>query len=102
MGNSFGKLNELLYTSRYFYSEEAKNLGIISHIYDDTVIDQKVNDLINNIISNSPLAVQASKMNFNYLKNKIINKGLDYNRKVNMSFLQCVDLFTSKGSYPKL
>ena len=61
-------------------SKEAKKIGLITEIHDVNTIDKEVEDLKNEILENSPKAINMGIKAFNYLSNQ--NKNQKYLQKM--------------------
>lgn len=86
-------LNELIFTGRYLEPSEALDLGFVSRICDSKEL--AMNEAIEtarNISQRSPVAVQGSKVNLRFSRNKSLADGLDYNAVWNMAMMQGGDV----------
>lgn len=86
-------LRELIYTGREIHPNEAERIGFVSKVCDSK--DQAISAAIDTaaiIASRSPVAVQGSKRNLLFSRDKSFAVGLDYNAVWNMSMLQSEDV----------
>lgn len=86
-------LRELIYTGREILPTEAEKIGFVSKVCDskDHALSAAI-DTAAVIASRSPVAVQGSKRNLLFSRDKPFNVGLDYNAVWNMSMLQSEDV----------
>ncbi|XP_002730784.1 delta(3,5)-Delta(2,4)-dienoyl-CoA isomerase, mitochondrial-like [Saccoglossus kowalevskii] len=86
-------VRELAYTARRFQALEAKGCGLVSQVYKDkdTMIEGAL-ELASTIASQSPIAVQGTKVNLIYSRDHSVPEALDYIAAWNMSMLQTEDL----------
>jgi len=92
-------LSELIFTGRYLTPDEALKLGFVSHIgetKEETL--EKAMDLAETIASRSPVAVQGSKKNLQFSRDKPFHVGLDYNAVWNAAMMQGEDLVKAIGA----
>ncbi|KAK6183549.1 hypothetical protein SNE40_011008 [Patella caerulea] len=84
---------ELTYTARKFYSNEAKEIGLISRIFDtkESMVEGAL-DTASLIASKSPIAVQGSKISLVYSRDHSVPEGLDHVATWNQSMLQSEDI----------
>jgi len=89
-------VRELCYTGRRIHSEEAKECGLVSTVYDDKekLLEGALN-LAEEIATKSPVAVQSIKINLNYSRDHTVDEGLHFMRSWNASMLQSEDLMKS-------
>lgn len=74
-----GIVRELAYTGRRFGAVEAKEAGLINHVYKDhDEMMAGVMDIAREIASKSPIAVHGSKRMINYARDHSTADGLDY------------------------
>lgn len=84
---------EIIYTARNFTSEEAKSLGLVSQVFaDEKTMIEKGLELATLIASKSPIAVQGSKINLVYSRDRTVDEGLHFMSVWNASMLQSEDL----------
>ena len=55
------KAKELIFTGRNISPEEAKELGLVNHIFPEKDFDSRVVEYVKSIIANSPSALRATK-----------------------------------------
>jgi enoyl-CoA hydratase/carnithine racemase len=92
-------LSELTYTGRFFNAEEAKQLGLASHILPSKkAAEDKAHSLAREIAENSPIAVYGSKLGLNSVKGKLVKQGLDFMAEHNKVSLMTNDMMTAVGS----
>ncbi len=70
-------------------SKEAKKIGLITEIHDIDVIDEKVEDLKNEILENAPKAINMGIKAFNYISNQ--NKNQKYLQKMLKELIKTKD-----------
>lgn len=100
-------VRELCFTARKFYSDEARESGLVSKVFDsrEVMVEAAIN-LAEEIASKSPVAVQATKKNLVYSLDRTNQEGLDQIREINRLNLQSEDFFNavvagqSKGEMP--
>lgn len=86
------RLRELIYTGRDLTSDEALDLGFVSSVYETK--EAALNEALKTaelIAKRSPVAVQGSKRNLMFSRDKSFQVGLDYNAVWNMAMLQTDD-----------
>ncbi|BAT93500.1 delta(3,5)-Delta(2,4)-dienoyl-CoA isomerase, peroxisomal [Vigna umbellata] len=89
----FGNAMELALTGRTFTGEEAKELGLVSRVFDSKHhLDQAVMDLAQAIAIKSPLAVVGTKMVLLKSRDLTVDQGLDYVATLNSARLLSSDL----------
>lgn len=64
-----GKAKEIIYAGANFKAAEAKEIGLVNHVYTSDVLMDEALKLAGKIAKNAPIAVRASK--------KAINSGMD-------------------------
>lgn len=92
-------LNELIYTGRYLEPSEAIGLGFASRSCANKEL--AMNEAIETasvISQRSPVAVQGSKVNLRFSRNKSLTDGLDYNAVWNMAMMQGEDVVKAIGA----
>lgn len=88
-----GHLAELALTGRDFNADEAREMGLVSRIYDSSeALFEGAMSLANAITENSPLVVQGIKTILRQQQNAAEAAGLDYVALWNAAFLQSEDL----------
>ncbi len=105
-----GLLRQLAYTGRFFSSQEAYDLGLVTKILKTTKLEKFVNDLSKEIAANSPVAVMVTKRGLVFMKRKMIKEGLDFMKNQNHVYASTDDVFEAVASifskniptYPKL
>lgn len=92
-------LSELIYTGRYMTPDEALQIGFVSHIGEtkDAAIE-KAFGLAETIAQRSPVAVQGSKRNIQFSRDKPFHVGLDYNAVWNAAMMQGNDIVKAIGA----
>lgn len=86
-------LRELIYTGRELTIDEATQTGFVSKVFDTK--EKALEEALKTakiIASRSPVAVQGSKQNLRFSRDKSFQDGLDYNAVWNMSMLQSEDV----------
>jgi len=69
------KAKECIYTAKRMKAIEAKELGIVSHVYSLPELEQAMNIHLGEITKNAPLAVQQAKRSINYGVDVDLNTG---------------------------
>jgi delta(3,5)-delta(2,4)-dienoyl-CoA isomerase len=102
---------ELVYTSRKFSADEAKEMGYVSKIaQDSTELFESGLKLAETIAEKTPIAVQGSKVNINFSRDHSVEEGLKFMSAWNGSMLQSEDVLKAgmaamtkeKATYDKL
>lgn len=89
-------VRELCFTARKFYSDEAKQMGFVSRIFQDKeAMMGGALDVASLIASKSPVAVQGSKISLVYSRDHGVQEGLDHVGLWNQSMLQSEDVMKS-------
>jgi len=84
---------ELCLTARKFFSDEAKDSGFVSRVFNDKEeMMAAAIDLADHLAQMSPVAVQGTKVNMNYSRDHSVDEGLEYIARWNMAMLQSDDL----------
>ncbi|CAH1792162.1 unnamed protein product [Owenia fusiformis] len=84
---------ELAYTARKMMSDEAKECGLVSRLFNSREeMIQGALDLAALIATKSPVAVQGSKISMVYSRDHSVQEGLDHVAQYNMAMLQSEDL----------
>jgi len=92
-------LRELAYTARKMQSDEAKNVGFVSRVFDTKKeMLSKAVDLASTIATKSPVAISTTKLQLNYARDHTVDEGLDYIASWNMAMLQSQDMLTAAQS----
>lgn len=86
-------LKELVYTGRELTIDEASDIGFVSRVCDnkDLTIEAAIKTA-SAIAERSPVAVQGSKRNLRFSRDKPFLVGLDYNAIWNMTMMQSGDV----------
>ncbi|NIP14037.1 MAG: enoyl-CoA hydratase/isomerase family protein [Pseudomonadales bacterium] len=86
----WSKAAEIIFTGRTLLAEECKELGLVSHVVPTDEIAGAARSLAQEIASNAPLAVQASK--------RMMRMGMNetFNDHVHHVYLQLLPLFRSE------
>ncbi len=85
----WSKAAELLFTARTLSAEEARELGLVSEVVEDSVLDAALS-LADEIAANAPLAVRASKR----MMRHAMSEGLEDH--VQRQYLALLPLFQTK------
>lgn len=86
-------VREMVFTAKEVYSEEAKEMGLVSKVCEDaTALFDSAVTVAELIAKKSPIAVQGSKIILDYSKDHATWDSLRYNANWNMSMLQSEDL----------
>eukprot|EP00795_Rhopilema_esculentum_P004147 gene4147-20329_t len=104
-------LRELCYTARKMKSDEAKSLGLVSHIFpsQEDLVESAVS-MASQIAEKSPVAVAGTKENLIYARDHSVEDGLKHVMTWNMGMLQTEDtmkaaqasMSKSKAKFSKL
>ena len=74
------KMREMAYTGRRMYSDEAKDAGLVSDIYEtQEKMLEAANKLAKEIASKSPIAIYGLKAVMNYSRDHTVEDSLEYN-----------------------
>jgi enoyl-CoA hydratase/carnithine racemase len=86
----WAKASEIIFTGRTLSAEACLELGLVNRVVADELLMKEVHSLAEEIASNAPLAVQASK--------RMMRMGLseEFDDHVHHVFLQLLPLFRSK------
>ncbi|KAK2146485.1 hypothetical protein LSH36_605g02072 [Paralvinella palmiformis] len=89
-------VRELAYTGRKMFSDEAKQLGIVSRVFPDkeTLLSGAV-ELAELIASKSPIAVQGTKVNLIFSRDNSVPVSLQYAATWNQAMIQSEDVMKS-------
>lgn len=68
---------ELLLSGRLISASEAKDIGLINHIFEDDSFDLQADNYIQNILNNSPLALAETKSLFHRISELPIEQALE-------------------------
>jgi len=92
-------VRELCYTARNFTADEAKSIGLLGRVLPDrdTLIDAAV-AMAETIASKSPIAVQGTKRNLVYSRDRSVAEGLEYMITWNTAMLQSEDLMKAASA----
>ena len=71
------KAKELYFTSEILHAEEAKQLGILNHVYPDHEFKQRCAEFIQKLRDMSPLALRRMKKNLNFANEHDLSEVLD-------------------------
>lgn len=99
LASNHSLLNELVFTGRYMTTAEALEMSFVSHVGEtkESTINKAL-DVANTIASLSPVAVQGSKKNMRFSRNKAFSDGLDYNAVWNAAMMQGNDIVKAIGA----
>jgi enoyl-CoA hydratase len=88
-----GIARELAFTARDFGADEAKEMGLVNHVYADrAALDTAAMEMAASIAANAPLVVQGTKHVLDVCADRSIRDGLDYVATWNSAFLPSKDL----------
>ena len=88
-----GHAREMAYSCRKISAQKAKEINLVNEVFDDyESLLKEAEILANEIASNSPLAVQASKLVFRYGIGKSVEDGLLFNAAVSNYTIPSNDL----------
>lgn len=89
-------VRELCFTARKFYSDEAKQMGFVSRIFQDKeAMMGGALEVASLIASKSPVAVQGTKISLVYSRDHGVQEGLDHVGLWNQGMLQSEDVMKS-------
>ncbi|KAK6922448.1 Enoyl-CoA hydratase/isomerase [Dillenia turbinata] len=98
----FGNAMELALTGRRFSGEEAKNIGLVTKVFESKVeLDDGVRQIAENIAAKSPLAVVGTKAVLLKSRDMSTDQGLDYIATWNSSMLLSDDLMEAVQAHLK-
>ena len=87
-----GRVAEVVYTGKDFGAEEAKDMGLVSRVFDDRAATYSAAvALAGEIAENSPLAVQGAKAVLAAGEGRSVEENLDYIALWNAAFIQSND-----------
>ena len=89
----FGAAMELAMTGRRFSAAEAKELGLVNHVYEtrEALLDAAM-DLARQIAAKSPLAITGIKRSLTYARDHSVSEGLEQIANWNSGMLRAEDL----------
>lgn len=88
-----GVARELAYTAKSIDAKRAKEVSLVNEIYPDHAgLMAAAEEMAQEIASQSPLAVQASKVVLNYGRGRTINACLDYVASISTNIIPSDDL----------
>jgi len=88
-----GRVAEVVYTGRDFTAEEARDMGLVSHVFPDVeTLHDAALAMAGAIAANSPLAVQGAKAVLGAGETRAVADRLDYVALWNAAFLHSNDL----------
>ena len=73
-----GLAREYIYTGRYISSERAYEIGLINHLVELDELADKVEEVAQEIINNSPCAISQAKKAINFSANAGKTEGMEY------------------------
>ncbi|CAI9730031.1 delta3,5-Delta2,4-dienoyl-CoA isomerase, mitochondrial [Octopus vulgaris] len=89
-------VRELAYTARAITSDEARDVGLVSRVFDDKAqLIKAVLDIASVIAKKSPIAIQTTKKSLLYSQDHSVQDGLDNIAALNQVMLQSEDLMKS-------
>ena len=96
---SHGLVRELAYTGRNMSSDEAKQAGLVNHVYpDQAIMLQEVMKIAASIAQHSPMAVCGCKQMLNYSRDHSVNDSLDYMATWQSGMLQMPDVIEAMAA----
>ncbi|NDV91931.1 crotonase/enoyl-CoA hydratase family protein [Alteromonas sp. 345S023] len=91
-----GLVKELAYTGRNFGAQEAKQLGFVNKVFDNTdAMLEGVMEVAQQIAANSPLAVAGTKTMINYAVDHSVAESLNYMATWQAGMFQMEDVFNA-------
>ncbi|KAK9511010.1 hypothetical protein O3M35_005665 [Rhynocoris fuscipes] len=92
-------VNELTFTARPLYAQEAKECGLVNRVYKDKESMMKeALEIAEGISKKSPVAIQGSKRSLIYSRDHTVQEGLDHIAYWNQTMLQSEDLINATTS----
>lgn len=73
-----GLAREYIFTGRYISSERAQEIGLVNHLVDLDQLEDKVDEVAEEILKNSPSAVSQAKKAINFSANVGKKEGMEY------------------------
>jgi delta(3,5)-delta(2,4)-dienoyl-CoA isomerase len=94
--SNWGLMKELALTAEYFGCQKAKELGVVSKIFEGkNEMFEALMKTANVIASKSPIAMIGTKTALNYARTKQVQKGLEFLQYYNMSQIFTKDIEAS-------
>ncbi|RMF20828.1 MAG: crotonase/enoyl-CoA hydratase family protein [Deltaproteobacteria bacterium] len=95
-----GMAREMAYTGAFVDAERALACGLVNRVYPDReALLAGARELAAEIASNSPLAVQGTKMVLNYSDEHTTDEGLEYVAQWNSSFFRSNDVVEAMSAF---
>ncbi|HKL12925.1 MAG TPA: enoyl-CoA hydratase-related protein [Halanaerobiales bacterium] len=73
-----GLAREYIYTGRYISAKRAQEIGLVNHLVKLDKLDDKVDEIVEEIIHNSPCAISQAKKAINFSANAGKTEGMEY------------------------
>ncbi|PBJ70311.1 peroxisomal enoyl-coa hydratase [Trypanosoma cruzi cruzi] len=97
-----GRARELVYTARSFNGKEAKEMGLVEEVFESREeMIEAVRKSATLIASNSPLAVQGSKLLMNRQTEPDVERGLEYTASWSAGNVACDDVLEAAAAFAK-
>jgi len=77
-----GLAKEYIYTGKFINSKKAKEINLVNHVVKLEELDNKAEEIANQIMNNSPIAVKMAKEAINFKHDSNQSSGLDYEAKL--------------------
>jgi enoyl-CoA hydratase len=77
-----GLAKEYIYTGKFINSKKAKEINLVNHVVKLEKLDDKAEEIANQIMNNSPFAVKMAKEAINFKHDSNQSSGLDYEAKL--------------------
>jgi len=77
-----GLAKEYIYTGKFINSKKAKEINLVNHVVKLEELDNKAEEIANQIMNNSPFAVKMAKEAINFKHDSNQSSGLDYEAKL--------------------
>lgn len=77
-----GLAKEYIYTGKFINSKKAKEINLVNHVVKLEELDNKAEEIANQIMNNSPFAVKMAKEAINFKHDSNQSNGLDYEAKL--------------------
>jgi len=94
-----GITRELAYTAKFIDAKRAKEVLLVNEVYEDyDALIAAAEEMANEILATSPLAVEASKNVLNYGIGKSIDDGLKYVASISANIIPSEDLYEAASA----
>lgn len=76
------KAKEMIFTGKFYSAKDCERFGLVNLVVDSDNLDDVINDVINRMISNSPIAIAKAKEAINASMEAALSDGLSYERRL--------------------